>query len=342
MPGRHDARKLSVTQPVINHAPHAAGSTDRKQVMLPLGSMGALELPDGRRHVLGADHLIGRDPQADLALNSGAASRRHAAIRWTGQHWEIHDLGSLNGTFVNGQRLAVGDRTHLPCGSTVRFGEDEQEWTMVEVTAPGPALIAVDTGERFQVQAGVIAVPDGETPALTVHQLADGSYLAEDANVAVPITTGTLLHAAGKTYRFEAGSGLAPTMVSRLGPTPDEIALEFAVSSNEEHVDIWLLGEDTRTELRPRVHFYLLLTLARLRLNDQQAGTLPESSHGWVDQDVLVRMLATNAQRLALDVYRARRQFSEAGIRDAALLIERRTTSKELRLGVSRLGVRRV
>jgi hypothetical protein len=59
-----------------------------------------------------------------------------------------------------------------------------------------------------------------------------------------------------------------------------------------------------------------------------------------VYQERLVKMLATSPTQLAVDIYRARKQFSEAGVADAAQVIERRGTSHELRIGVPKLAVR--
>jgi hypothetical protein len=68
---------------------------------------------------------------------------------------------------------------------------------------------------------------------------------------------------------------------------------------------------------------------------------LPLSSQGWIDQERLLKMLATSSAQLALDIYRARRQFDGAGVLDAAQLIERRASSHELRIGVEKLSIER-
>lgn len=69
--------------------------------------------------LLGAITVIGRDPRADITLDDGGISRRHLEIRVThdGPHLVIgaRDMGSTNGTFVNGERvtsarLTDGDR----------------------------------------------------------------------------------------------------------------------------------------------------------------------------------------------------------------------------------------
>jgi FHA domain len=59
--------------------------------------------------------LLGRSRDCDVVLASGAVSRRHARLFFRDGHWVICDLGSTNGTTVNGApvgrcRLRPGDR----------------------------------------------------------------------------------------------------------------------------------------------------------------------------------------------------------------------------------------
>ncbi len=63
---------------------------------------------------------IGRDPDyADVALMDPALSRKHAVIAREGQTVRVEDLGSTNGTFVNGQRV---DTQEVGPGDCVRLG----------------------------------------------------------------------------------------------------------------------------------------------------------------------------------------------------------------------------
>lgn len=50
-------------------------------------------------------HVIGRDPGASIWIDSGLVSRRHASITVTRDDVVLTDLGSRNGTFVNGRRI---------------------------------------------------------------------------------------------------------------------------------------------------------------------------------------------------------------------------------------------
>lgn len=64
---------------------------------------------------LGSSNVIGRAPDAEVQLTDIGASRRHAEIvvidSGGDEHVELHDLGSTNGTLVNGQRVAAATLT---------------------------------------------------------------------------------------------------------------------------------------------------------------------------------------------------------------------------------------
>jgi hypothetical protein len=63
---------------------------------------------------------IGRDGGARILLNDISVSRRHATIERDGDHCLITDQGSLNGTYLNGQRIASSCR--LTHGDTLQIG----------------------------------------------------------------------------------------------------------------------------------------------------------------------------------------------------------------------------
>ena len=76
----------------------------------------------GAAFTLEGDQLtIGRDSVNEVVINDAEISRRHARLTFQGGKYVLEDLGSTNGTFVNGQRLA-GPRVLKP-GEVVSFGE---------------------------------------------------------------------------------------------------------------------------------------------------------------------------------------------------------------------------
>lgn len=75
----------------------------------------------GARYLLDNDvATIGRHPEADIFFDDVTVSRRHAEVTRTGQVFEIVDQRSLNGTYVNGERV---DRAVLTDGAEVRIGK---------------------------------------------------------------------------------------------------------------------------------------------------------------------------------------------------------------------------
>ncbi|WP_307795266.1 FHA domain-containing protein [Actinacidiphila acididurans] len=79
-----------------------------------------LEL-NGRTWALDASrsYSLGRDPQADVVLDDARVSWRHATVRRGERTWVLEDLGSTNGTYVQGHRV---QQTELGPGAVVHLG----------------------------------------------------------------------------------------------------------------------------------------------------------------------------------------------------------------------------
>src|SRR4051794_40628163 len=93
------------------------------------GKNGALVLPDGSRIQLAEDPVrIGRLPDCAIALSDSQVSRHHAEVRIGENGFEVVDLGSLNGTTVNGAKVqgeqALADGDMIGVGETaIRYEE---------------------------------------------------------------------------------------------------------------------------------------------------------------------------------------------------------------------------
>jgi hypothetical protein len=84
------------------------------------GVVGALVTPDGQRVPVGDDPItIGRLPECEIVLADTKVSRRHAEVRRDGVGVVVVDLGSTNGTQVNGS--GISERT-LNDGDTITVG----------------------------------------------------------------------------------------------------------------------------------------------------------------------------------------------------------------------------
>ena len=75
----------------------------------------------GSRYLLDTDlSTVGRHPESDIFLDDITVSRRHVEFRREGKTFRVHDVGSLNGTYVNGDRV---DDAELQNGDEVRIGK---------------------------------------------------------------------------------------------------------------------------------------------------------------------------------------------------------------------------
>ena len=58
---------------------------------------------------------VGRTRASKLHIKDAAVSERHAELRWETDRWTVTDVGSSNGTAVNGHALIEGDPFRLLC-----------------------------------------------------------------------------------------------------------------------------------------------------------------------------------------------------------------------------------
>ena len=75
----------------------------------------------GSKFFLDTDQTqIGRHPDSEIFLDDITVSRRHAEIRRSGERFAIHDVGSLNGTYVNRERV---EEAGLRTGDEIQVGK---------------------------------------------------------------------------------------------------------------------------------------------------------------------------------------------------------------------------
>lgn len=85
---------------------------------------------------LGVETLIGRSPECNLRIASGQVSRRHCLIKVDAELVLVRDLGSANGTRLNGQTIQSELDVAIPPGSTLVVGPLK---FVVQFTPPRPA-----------------------------------------------------------------------------------------------------------------------------------------------------------------------------------------------------------
>ena len=99
--------------------------------------------------------IFGREAMNDVALYDPEVSRRHAQITFQGGRYIIEDLGSTNGTFVNGRRITTP--TPLHNGDVIEMGES------VSITFQSP-VSAMDMDETVADADDIQAVSPTSQP----------------------------------------------------------------------------------------------------------------------------------------------------------------------------------
>lgn len=303
------------------------------------------QLDTGTRCVLFSRHLVGRSRDAHLRLRESNISGEHATIRWNGRSWEILDLASRNGTTVNGRRLTPGERTVLARGAILGFGNQGNRWRLIDDAPPSAMAVPTDGSAPRPAADDLLALPDDDQPDVAVYRNRAGDWVLErSGGDTTAVTHGSEVVAGGQRFTLHLPEiAIATSDGDLLPPHIHDVALRFSVTRDEEHVELTALTPRGTIELGARAHFYVLLTLARARLADQQrvaeGGDADERVHGWIYQDDLCDMLHIDLKHLNVAVYRCRRQLVAAGIAGAADVVERRNSTRQLRLGVGRIEI---
>ncbi|HLK99279.1 MAG TPA: FHA domain-containing protein [Myxococcaceae bacterium] len=96
------------------------------------------------------EYVVGRSTENPICIADTSVSRKHIILRLVGNGWTVSDLGSGNGTLVNGEPIA--DETVLSNGDVITMGDTEVTFTdvanatmMVDITA-GPSRARPSVG----------------------------------------------------------------------------------------------------------------------------------------------------------------------------------------------------
>jgi pSer/pThr/pTyr-binding forkhead associated (FHA) protein len=159
--------------------------------------------------IRGSQFLIGRSEECNLRANSDAISRKHCEIRIVGPEVRVRDLGSRNGTFVNGNKLDGPQIVDM--GDQLRIGPLEFLVTVTD-RVRGPAKTPQEQPVGTEDLGGLIS---------------DWLTEADEENRRVPTERET------REYRFDqAESALTDTTVNSSSDKTQEIPRVLPDSSH--------------------------------------------------------------------------------------------------------------
>jgi FHA domain len=271
--------------------------------------MGQVALPEGELWRLSTTTQIGRTAPAHLRVPRAEVSRAHAQLSWESGAWQLRDLGSHNGTTVDGRSLSAGERCTLQAGASIGLGRTTGDIQLVDASPPEVFARNVDTGEeRVEGDEG-IALPEG-----LIRMDGEHGWVIDRAGALSPAPAQW-----GPWQIFIPDRELATRASGSL--QLESLELRFRVSNNLEHVGLILVQGGRQQDLGIHSEFWPLLLLARARLRD------PE---GWVDIEQLARDAAMS--RKSVDVYfsRVRRKLLLAEVIGADAIISCRRGERRL------------
>ena len=158
----------------------------------------SISLPQGK-------FLVGREEDCHLRPNSDLVSRHHCVFTVDQFSLRLRDLGSTNGTFVNGQRL-VG-AVNLKPGDRVLIGKLDFEVLIEETSQETPATSSVDT----VAIAGTPEATSASTQfAMPVLDLNAGIPSTSTVSFPEPVTASAMVPASADTQLVPSQPGMMP------------------------------------------------------------------------------------------------------------------------------------
>ena len=196
--------------------------------------MGAIrESSTGKVRLLEPRHVVGRmpAPRCSLTLDQPFVSGVHAEFRWTGLLWELKDLGSRNGTYLDGRRLepSAPDRIRQGLEGRLRqtraaVGDDRRVATAGHGRPPGRRRARL-APRRFH------RLPSTDDPRATIYRTVEGGWVLESPDeMPRPLTDLQTFEAVGRLWRFSCADMPPATLASQVDARPlrlEDIELAF-------------------------------------------------------------------------------------------------------------------
>ncbi len=185
-----------------------------------------------KRVTLRSDAVIGRGPECNLRIASTQVSRQHCQIIVTDTAVRIRDLGSSNGTFLNGEPLPPNKDVPISSGAQIAIGPvrfvARFEIPPTSAEAPGSTVeIPVVTAEPAPNQSGTTSSTDAadDESAVVEETVVTAQDEVPDSSIVEAVDESEDVDAADSDFDFDA----TPQTVGDFNFEPTE-----AVESDEE------------------------------------------------------------------------------------------------------------
>lgn len=243
--------------------------------------------------------MIGRAPVNDLVLASEQVSWHHVTVWVEGGRIWVKDLGSTNGTFIDGSRLSavqyismssrvmIGTRIQLRFSGTIPDAEVPAVRPLVLVDEEH-GLVFSPLGDRFFIGSGehcdlVLGEGPEEAAVISIHE--DGEAWVGTDEEERALAVGEALTVCGRTFVLRHATARDPTAVVDRTAYPIRVTVDLQGAAGPEAL-VEDLHSGKNCEIRAANRAVLLYILARRVKQDQEEGVI-DSRRGWcTDEEV--------------------------------------------------------
>jgi pSer/pThr/pTyr-binding forkhead associated (FHA) protein len=189
----------------------------------------------------GSEIVIGRHHSCQLSVRCDDVSRRHAEVRSEGSHFEIEDLSSTNGTFVNGEKIE-GARALMP-GDRIEIGSILVTFCTIEAamdsdkgeTDPGQTVLQLESRPSEAFRGALSEIPP--FALLQVLEMGSKTGVLEFEGGEVPgriwFSHGLPVHSESeKQLGFDAALRMVSATQGRFRFEPQEITVDRTIQAS--------------------------------------------------------------------------------------------------------------
>jgi pSer/pThr/pTyr-binding forkhead associated (FHA) protein len=293
---------------------------------------------------LGIHTRIGRSDENDLVLEDNGVSAYHAVLEWTDNgQWQVRDLGSTNGSFLGRERLSSGIARVVEMGDVLRFA-DNQHWELCDVSPPSLEVVNTGSGERRMAEDGILLLSSDEDNWVEVVQTSSGLWNVEENGRSAVLKNGEVIRSGDDFWKVKLPRAIGPTTpLTKSSPGYSrrlaEAHFRFFVSQDLEHIRLTIsLGKDEW--ISERAHNWLLLQMAKIRIDEEANPSVQTEEAGWIYVDELCTIAGMNTEsRVNVEIHRIRKEMSKLGIPEPAAVVERRRGTGKVRIGTPHLKI---
>ena len=185
------------------------------------------------------EYVVGRATDNPICIQDSSVSRKHIMLRRVGSGWTVSDLGSGNGTLVNGEQIT--DETVLANGDTISMGDTEVTFsdvansTMMVAITPGSSRPRTSTGGSAPARPGR---PERVRPGRAVAKAEDPAAKRKKK----------IFMIGGSLFLLLAAVGLVMVQMRKKAQLQDEIANNAKVTA--ERARLAAIFQDAKNHIR--------------------------------------------------------------------------------------------